>query len=71
MADPAVLGALGSEIADNDMCEWEMQEVVAAARQNIEYLRNKGSMSTKGGYRQPMDEKVTTRTRNTRTTIKV
>ena len=36
------LGALGTENACSDMCEWEMQEVVAATRRNIEYLRGKG-----------------------------
>ncbi|TVY17240.1 Nonribosomal peptide synthetase dtxS1, partial [Lachnellula arida] len=40
------LGALGTEVTDNDRCEWEMQEVVAAARQNIEYLRDMGFINT-------------------------
>lgn len=65
------LGALGTEATDNDRCEWEMQEVVAAARQNIEYLRDKGLTSTEGNYGQAMDGKVTTRTRNIRTMIRV
>lgn len=62
------LGALGSEIevTDHESYEWEMREVLAAARQNIEYLRGKGFLGTTGG--KPINGKVITRTRNVRTT---
>lgn len=61
------LGALGTEIevTDHESCQWEMQEVLAAARQNIEYLRRKGFLSTTGG--RPIDGKVMMRTRDIRT----
>lgn len=63
------LGALGTEIevTDHESYEWEMREVLAAARQNIEYLRGKGFLGTTGGGK-PMNGKVITRTRNVRTT---
>ncbi|RYP06964.1 hypothetical protein DL764_002851 [Monosporascus ibericus] len=62
------LGALGTEIevTDHESDEWEMREVLAAARQNIEYLRGKGFLGTTGG--KPINGKVITRTRNVRTT---
>jgi amino acid adenylation domain-containing protein/thioester reductase-like protein len=57
------LGAIGieAEVSDNDRCEWEMQEVVAAVRQNVEFLRDKGFISTNGEY-----GKVLRRTRDHR-----
>lgn len=62
------LGALGTEIevTDHESYEWEMREVLAAARQNIEYLRGKGFLGTTGG--KPINGQVITRTRNIRTT---
>ncbi|KAI0123358.1 hypothetical protein BJ170DRAFT_660160 [Xylariales sp. AK1849] len=58
------LGALGTEITADDRSEWEMQEVVTAARRNVAYLQDMGLIGTEGGYGQPMDGKVMTRTRN-------
>jgi amino acid adenylation domain-containing protein/thioester reductase-like protein len=62
------LGALGTEIevTDHESYEWEMREVLAAARQNIEYLRGKGFLGTTGG--KLINGKVITRTQNVRTT---
>lgn len=62
------LGALGTEIevTDHESYEWEMREVLAAVRQNIEYLRGKGFLGSTGGKQ--INGKVITRTRNVRTT---
>lgn len=62
------LGALGTEteVTDNESYEWEMREVLAAVRQNIEYLRDKGFLSTTDG--KPVNGKVISRTRNISTT---
>ncbi|KAG2007942.1 hypothetical protein GB937_008135 [Aspergillus fischeri] len=58
------LGALGTEIEVTDLesYEWAMREVLAAARQNIEYLRGNGFLGTTGG--KLINGKVLTRTRN-------
>ncbi|KAE8419880.1 hypothetical protein BDV36DRAFT_293772 [Aspergillus pseudocaelatus] len=58
------LGALGTEIevTDHENDESDMREVLAAARQNIEYLRGKGFLETTG--RQTMNGTVITRTRD-------
>ncbi|KAF3492390.1 Nonribosomal Peptide Synthase (NRPS) [Arthroderma uncinatum] len=61
------LGALGTEIevSDHETYEWEMREVLAAARQNIAYLRCRGLLGTAGG--KPFNGKIISRTRNVRT----
>ncbi|KAI0136245.1 putative nonribosomal peptide synthase [Xylariales sp. AK1849] len=61
------LGALGSEVkvCDHESYEGEMREVLAAVRQNIEYLRGKGFLGTTGGKQ--INGKVISRTRNVRT----
>ncbi|OTA90727.1 hypothetical protein M434DRAFT_397814 [Hypoxylon sp. CO27-5] len=60
------LGALGTEIevTDHESYEWEMREVLAAARQNVEYLRGKGFLGSTGGNLKPINGKAITRTRN-------
>jgi hypothetical protein len=62
------LGALGTEIeiTDHESYKWEMREVLAAARQNIEYLQGKGFLRTTSGN--PINGKVIMSTRNVRTT---
>lgn len=62
------LGALGTEIevTDHENCEWEARGVLAAVRQNIEYLRGKGFLGTTGG--KPIKGKAMARTRDVRTT---
>lgn len=64
------LGALGTEleVTENESDEWEMREVLAAVRQNIEYLRGKGFFSSSGSGEKPISGKVMTRTRNIRAT---
>ena len=66
------LGALGTdiEVTEYERHECEMREVLAAARQNIEYLRNKGflGITTGGAGGKPINGKVITRTRNVLTT---
>ena len=42
------LGAIGTELVQNDRCEWEMQEVIAATKQNVEYLRHNGFNKQQG-----------------------
>ncbi|KAF9875045.1 putative nonribosomal peptide synthase [Colletotrichum karsti] len=60
------LGALGTkiEVTDHESYEWEMREVLAAARQNIEYLRGQGFLGNNDG--KPKDRKIMTRTRDVR-----
>ncbi|TVY34230.1 Nonribosomal peptide synthetase [Lachnellula subtilissima] len=62
------LGALGSDVkvCDHESYEGEMREVLAAARQNIKYLRGKGFLETTGGKQ--INGKVISRTRNVHTT---
>ena len=64
------LGALGSEleVTENESNEWEMQEVLAAARQNIKYLRGKGFLNISDSTKKPLVGKIMTRTRNIRST---
>lgn len=64
------LDALGTELEvnENEGDEWEMREVLAAARQNMEYLRGKGFFSSRGSGGKPISGKVMTRTRNIRAT---
>ncbi|KAG9529480.1 nonribosomal peptide synthase 11, partial [Aureobasidium melanogenum] len=58
------LGALGTGLdVEEESCEWQMGEVLAAVRQNIRYLRSKGLLSTSSEQ-----ESVMTRTQFVRTT---
>jgi len=63
------VGVLGIdiEVTDHESYEWEMREVLVAARKNIEYLQGKGFLGTTGG--KPINGKVITRTRNVRTRV--
>ncbi|PLB36947.1 uncharacterized protein BDW47DRAFT_126854 [Aspergillus candidus] len=61
------LGTLGTEIEVSELesCEWEMREVLAAVRQNVEYLRVKGFLGSTG--KQSIDQTIIVRTQDIRT----
>ncbi|KAK9417247.1 putative Nonribosomal peptide synthetase [Seiridium unicorne] len=57
------LGEIGTTRTDDDKCEWDMEEIVAAIRRNVEYLQAMGLADGSRTFGGAVNRQVTSRTR--------